>query len=72
MPFTYASIQNAHSTIAASPNVRMPNQSSAAEWPRFSESTSCAARIASGAAMGIVCMRRGAGISASDASSTNA
>ena len=41
-----------HTTTASSPNVRMPNQSSAPEKPRFSESTSSAASSASGTSSG--------------------
>ena len=40
MPFRRASIQMPQTTSASSPNVRMPNQSSEAEKPRLSESTS--------------------------------
>src|SRR6185437_2517541 len=52
MPLRRASTQTPQTRIASRPNVRMPNQSSAAEKPRASESTSSDASSAHGTSSG--------------------
>jgi hypothetical protein len=71
IPFTYESIQIPHATSATRPNVRMPNQSSAPENPRFSESTSSAASNAKGTSSGIAYASLGSGITMRLASITS-